>query len=133
VVEGTSGLLAPLTAERSMIDLVAALELAVVLVSHSAYGAINDCLLNITLLKARGVPLAGVVLNRLTSTPRPEEAANPYQIERSFDGVILGVLPHFSAAQLADLDHLGRRFTAHIDLERLLAPVRATDQNQKRS
>jgi dethiobiotin synthetase len=128
VVEGTSGLLAPLTPERSMLDLVAALELAVVLVSPSTYGAINDCLLNIRLLEAEGVPLAGVVLNRLAAaTPGPEEAANPYQIERCSRGVVLGVLPHFSAAQLADLDYLGQRFTVHIDLERILASSGATE------
>jgi dethiobiotin synthetase len=127
LVEGTSGLLAPLTPELQMEHLPQALDLSVLLVVPSARGAINDCLLNVQLLYSRGIPLVGVVLNRLLPEVVPEEAANPYQIELFSGDVVRGVLPHFDSAALADLDHLARRLEAHVDVNAILACLEAPD------
>lgn len=123
LVEGTSGLLAPLTPELQMEHLVLELDLSVLLVVPSAPGAINDRLLNVQLLCSRGIQLAGVVLNRLRAGVAPEEAANPYQIERFSGDVVRGVLPYLDAGALAELDHLARRFEAHVDVDAILASL----------
>jgi dethiobiotin synthetase len=120
VVEGCCGLMAPLTGEALMVDLIARLELPVLLVAPSRGGATNACLLAAEVLAARGLSLAGVVLNRLAPEVAPEEAANPYQIERFCGAVVRGVLPFFDAPQLADPEVLARRLEVHVDVAALL-------------
>ena len=63
VVEGAGGLLVPLNGEALMIDLIARLGLPTVLVSLSGLGTINHTLLSLEALRARGLPILGVVMN----------------------------------------------------------------------
>lgn len=123
LVDGTGGLMVPLDDEALMVDLVQQLELAVLLVAPSrVWGAINGCLMAAELLRRRDVPLAGVVLNRLTARPAGEEAVNPYQLEQH--GLLVhGLLPWLEPAQLEDLDQLARRFEVHVDIDRILARI----------
>ncbi|MEO5374530.1 MAG: dethiobiotin synthase [Alphaproteobacteria bacterium] len=63
VVEGAGGLLVPLTPRFLMVDLVVRLGLPVVLVGHSGLGTINHTLLSLEALRARAVPVLGVLLS----------------------------------------------------------------------
>jgi malonyl-CoA O-methyltransferase len=63
VVEGAGGVLVPLTDRQLMIDLMARLALPVVLVARSGLGTINHTLLSLMALRARGLAIAGVVMN----------------------------------------------------------------------
>jgi malonyl-CoA O-methyltransferase len=62
VVEGAGGVLVPLAQGVLMIDLMAQLDLPVVLVARTALGTINHTLLSLAALRARNVRVAGVVL-----------------------------------------------------------------------
>jgi dethiobiotin synthase len=73
VVEGAGGLLVPLGARLLLIDVAAALGLPVLLVGPAGLGAINHVLLSLEALRARGLPVAGVVLNA-TGPVSAEEA-----------------------------------------------------------
>lgn len=126
VVEGCSGLLAPLNEDHLMVDLVARLGLSVLLVSPSVPNAVNACLLNIELLRGRELDFRGLVLNRLTPEVNPEEAANPFQIERFESGIVRGVMPFLEPAVLEEPELLARRFAVHVDLEAVLQPPRFT-------
>ena len=121
VVEGSHGLMTPLGANTSQLDLISALKLPVVLVAPSTVGTIGRCLLNAEVLRARKVSISGIVLNRAGSGQvQPEEAANPVNIEAHCDAVVRGVLPHFEEKKLDDLDYLARRLEVHVDLDGLL-------------
>jgi len=63
VVEGAGGLYVPLDDERMMIDLARQLALPVVLVARSTLGTINHTLLSLHAMRARGLPVLGVVMN----------------------------------------------------------------------
>lgn len=65
VVEGAGGVHVPLTASETMLDLMRALELPVLLVAANRLGVINHALLSLDVLRGRGVPVLGVVLNHL--------------------------------------------------------------------
>ena len=125
LVEGTCGLMAPLAPGLLMEQLARELDLPVLLVVPSAPGAINSCLLNLQRVRDLGLPLAGVVLNRLQRRVQPEEAANPYQIELYAGAVIRGVLPYLEPAEREDLDLLARRLATHVDLQAVLDVVDA--------
>jgi dethiobiotin synthase len=120
LVEDDAGLMAPLNPTACNVDLVRLLGAPVLLVAPSKPGVLNDVLLSAEVLRARELTLAGIVLDRLEASPRPEEAANPYQIELFYPNSVRGVMPFLEPADLAELDTLARRAEMHIDLDGLL-------------
>ncbi len=72
VIEGAGGVLVPLNARETMLDLIAHLACPVVLVSKCYLGSINHTLLTWEVLRARAIPIAGLVFNG-ERTPGLEE------------------------------------------------------------
>ncbi|MDE7241376.1 adenosylmethionine--8-amino-7-oxononanoate transaminase, partial [Desulfovibrio sp.] len=72
LLEAAGGLLAPLNAREGMIDLMAELNVPVLLVARNELGALNHALLSLAALRARGLELAGLVL---AEQPRAEAEA----------------------------------------------------------
>ena len=68
IVEGAGGLLVPLTEETLTADFVAEQGWPLILVASGRLGAINHILLSIEAAKARGIPLAGIVMNDYPQT-----------------------------------------------------------------
>jgi dethiobiotin synthetase len=62
IVEGAGGVLVPLNEQELMVDLITVLGLPVVIATRSGLGTINHTLLTIEALRARAVPIAGVVM-----------------------------------------------------------------------
>ena len=88
VVEGAGGALVPLNGDQTMLDLMARLDLPVVLVAANRLGAINQTLLTLGALRARGLEVLGMVL---TGQPFGDNRA---AIERHGRVRILAELPH---------------------------------------
>lgn len=63
VIEGAGGLLVPLNNKYLMADLIQHLEAEVVLVSKNYLGSINHTLLTVEALKARHIPITGIIFN----------------------------------------------------------------------
>jgi len=87
VVEGAGGLLVPLNPRALVIDLIAKLGLPVILVARSGLGTINHTLLSLEALRARGLALAGVVING------PGNPANREAIESHGNVPVIAELP----------------------------------------
>jgi dethiobiotin synthase len=62
IVEGAGGVLVPLNERELMVDFMAVLGLPVVVAARSGLGTINHTLLTLEALRARALPIAGVVL-----------------------------------------------------------------------
>jgi dethiobiotin synthase len=77
VVEGAGGLMVPLNQTSYMIDLIEMFGLPAILVARSSLGTINHTLLSLGALRARRIPVAGVVLNGQPS-PHNREAIETY-------------------------------------------------------
>ena len=65
IVEGTGGLLVPLTGTKLLIDVIKELKIPVLLAAANRLGAINHTLLSIEALKARRMKILGVVFNNI--------------------------------------------------------------------
>lgn len=63
VVELAGGLMVPLNDQETNVDLIQDLGLPVLLVSKNYLGSINHTLLSYELLKAKGIPILGLVFN----------------------------------------------------------------------
>ena len=63
VIEGAGGVLVPLTETLTMADLFVQWHKPVILVARTALGTINHCLLSIEALRARAVPVGGIIFS----------------------------------------------------------------------
>ena len=63
LVEGAGGIMSPIATDGLNIDLAAALDLPVLLVGHTSLGAVSHTLSALSVLQARGLRVAGVVVN----------------------------------------------------------------------
>jgi dethiobiotin synthetase len=61
IVEGAGGLLVPINDQETVLDLMAHLNLPVILASRHYLGSINHTLLSIAVLRERKIPIAGLI------------------------------------------------------------------------
>ncbi|HVI75572.1 MAG TPA: dethiobiotin synthase [Anaeromyxobacteraceae bacterium] len=111
VVEGAGGIMTPLTESHTYADLALALALPVLVVGRAGLGTVNHVALTCEALRARGLTVHGVVLNRLSAEGDPSEPHNAAEIERLTGRRVLATLPFVpdaaarARAFAADLAH----------------------------
>ena len=97
IVEGAGGILVPLTAKFTYLDLAEKMGLPVVVVARPGLGTINHTLLTIEVLRKRGVNVAGIVINYTRCQGRGlAERTGPAMIEKMSGIPILATVPHLS-------------------------------------
>ncbi len=94
LVEGAGGLLVPLTERATYADLAVALGLPVLVVARAGLGTVNHTALTVEALRARGLAVAGVILNRAAAVDDPSVPHNAAEIERLTGARVLASLPH---------------------------------------
>ena len=87
IVEGAGGLLVPLNEKALVIDLIEKLGLPAILVCRTTLGTINHSLLSLEALRARNIPVAGVILSG------PDVPHNRAAIESYGNTKIIGHIP----------------------------------------
>ncbi len=92
IVEGTGGVLVPISRKSLLIDIVKDLKLPALLVAHNKLGAINHTLLSIEALQKRGIPVIGVVFNNLSKTKKVILDDNQRIVEKISGVAVLGEL-----------------------------------------
>ncbi|MGL9725286.1 MAG: dethiobiotin synthase [Wolbachia sp.] len=65
IIEGAGGVLVPINKTILMVDLIKKLAIPTILVARSTLGTINHTLLSLEALRARNIPILGVILNGL--------------------------------------------------------------------
>lgn len=93
LVEGAGGLLVPVTREFLMADLAALLNLPLLIVASSRLGVINHAALTVECAAARGIEVAGIVLNNTTTPDTPDRELNNAEIERVTGVRVLAEIP----------------------------------------
>jgi dethiobiotin synthetase len=128
VVEGAGGLLVPVAPGATIADLAAACGLPLVVVARAGLGTVNHVALTCALAAARGLRVAGVVLNGAADA---SSAGNPGLIEELAAVRVLGHLPPLVGPASPDAlaDHLER----HVDLAPLLAAVAPARKEELRA
>lgn len=63
IVEGAGGIMVPLTARKTFLDLAERLALPVLIVARPGLGTINHTLLTVEALLRRSIPVAGICIN----------------------------------------------------------------------
>jgi len=94
IVEGAGGLLSPIAEGVSNADLARDFSLPLVIVAADRLGTINHTLLTVEAALARGLRVAGILLNRVSESPDASVATNCSEIERLSPAPVLGVWPY---------------------------------------
>ncbi len=118
MVEGAGGFYSPLAENGLNADLVAALQLPVLLVADDRLGVLNQVLLNAEAIQLRGLHLAAVVLNQLDAD-RDEHMDNAADLREWLD------CPVFSTPYMKD----GNAKLPDTLIDTLLAPSHSKDPN----
>ncbi len=94
IVEGIGGLLVPLSQELLVADLAGQMDLPLLIVANPGLGTINHTLLSIEAARARGLRVAGIVINSyVADTASVAEETNPAAIERASGVKVLAIVP----------------------------------------
>jgi dethiobiotin synthetase len=95
----------PLKRDYFVLDMIARMHLAALVVAHPDLGTINHTLLTVDALKKAGIPLAGVVINNWKGKTRAEQT-NPHVLRKILDRNIM-VVPH-QLRFVSDFDAIAR-------------------------
>jgi dethiobiotin synthetase len=114
LAEGAGGLLVPLNSRITYADAIAQTRYTLLIVAPDILGTINATLLTIEAARARGIAVAGVVLNRATSSDR---FGNREAISCFGRVPILGTVPELDAED----DLLADKLEGNLDLERFFS------------
>lgn len=82
IVEGVGGVMVPIRWDYSVLDLIAELNLPVLLVARAGLGTVNHTALTYAALRDRGMNVWAVILNRYPQHPGWAERTNPDALRR---------------------------------------------------
>lgn len=101
LVEGAGGWLSPLTETQSVSDLARRLNDPVLIVARTGLGTINHTLMTVESIRARGLKVAGVVLNEPVALHDDASVCtNADEIEARSGAPVFGTIPHGSDVEL---------------------------------
>jgi dethiobiotin synthetase len=97
IVEGVGGIRVPMDEKYDVRDMAAWIASPAIVVARPALGTINHTLLTIESLRARNIPIAGVVINRyITDRATIAEETSPRVVEKHGKTPILCLVPEES-------------------------------------
>ncbi len=108
--EGAGGWLVPVTKDKTVADFAVQLGWPVVVVSRNKLGVLNHTLLTVESVRARGLALAGVVLNDADGAEDAARRTNRQVLEECLPCPLLGQVP--CHAGVADVGGILRQLRA---------------------
>lgn len=103
LVEGAGGVMSPLTDEATNLDLIAALDLPVLLIAGSYLGTISHVLTALVALRARGASVAAIVMSESLEAPDLVQTADALAaFERETPIFLAPRDEHWDASELAE-------------------------------
>lgn len=123
IVEGIGGVLVPIRNDFFVTNLIAALELPVVLVTNAQLGTINHTLLSVEALVSRGIEIVGIIMNGLPDTNISlAEITNPKVVAELSGQPFLGTLPKMFSVDVENMQfgELQEVFERRIDIGKII-------------
>lgn len=110
LLEGSGGIMTPLSASHTFLDLMVVLGHPVILVINNVLGAINQALLNIEVLKTHNLKLEGLIFTHADANcteTHPIAIDNIKSILEHCPTKLLGVVPHIYELAHPDTEQVG--------------------------
>jgi len=100
IVEGAGGILAPITPQQAIADLVKKMNLPLLIVARTSLGTINHTLLTVSCAKQAGIEMMGIVMNPVDHSGWTQtEEWGLREIESRAGVPVLGVFPRLSSVK----------------------------------
>jgi len=93
LVEGIGGIMVPLNTKHTLLNFIKLTKLKVVIIATPKLGTFNHILLTVKICKSSGIPIKGIVINKMPNQPSKIEAEIPSFIQEFTKLPILGVIP----------------------------------------
>ncbi|TVP41622.1 ATP-dependent dethiobiotin synthetase BioD [Candidatus Nitrosocosmicus arcticus] len=93
LVEGIGGLMVPINSRYTLLDFIKLTKLGVIIVATPKLGTFNHILLSVKNCRSNGIPIKGIVVNKMPSHPTLIEAKIPTFIQEFTKLPILGIIP----------------------------------------
>jgi dethiobiotin synthetase len=106
LVEGVGGLLCPLTEQETVADLAGLLGLPLIVVARRSLGTLNHTLLTLEVARARGLAVAGVVVNETVPLGNLADQTNVEELRKRITVPVLAVISHRLEAATAELPEI---------------------------
>ncbi len=96
IVEGAGGLLVPVTLDMTMAGIARLLDIPVIIVAAQGLGVINHTAMTVECARARGISVAGIILNNLSEPDHHDISikSNAASIERLTGARVLAEIPY---------------------------------------
>jgi dethiobiotin synthetase len=93
LIEGIGGLMCPLTEKETVADLVAGLNLPMIVVTRRSLGTLNHTLMTLEISRTRGLQVAGVVINESCPPRTLAEETNVLELRKRMQAPLLATIP----------------------------------------
>jgi len=104
IIEGAGGLLVPITAEKTYLDLATECDAESLVVVNSKLGALNHSALTFAVLRTAGLPVLGYVLNQAESTDS-SDSKFPVTAFESNQASLRAIGEQYGIEELASVPH----------------------------
>ena len=93
LVEGIGGIMVPLNDKHTLLDFIKLTKLEVIIIATPKLGAFNHILLTVKICQASGIPIKGIVINKMPNHPSQIEEGIPTFVSKYTKIPIIGVIP----------------------------------------
>ena len=93
LVEGIGGIMVPLNKKHTLLNFIKLTKLGVIIIATPRLGTFNQILLTVKVCQSSGIPIKGIVVNKMPNRPSQVEAEIPNFIHEYTKLPILGVIP----------------------------------------
>ena len=93
LVEGIGGIMVPINAKHTLLDFVKITKLEVIIIATPKLGTFNHILLTVKICQSSGIPIKGIVINKMPNRPSQIEEGIPTFVSEYTKIPILGVIP----------------------------------------
>lgn len=93
LVEGIGGTMVPLNYKHTLLNFIKLTKLGVIIIATPKLGTFNHILLNVKICQSSGIPIRGIVINKMPHHPNQVEAEIPSFIQEYTKLPVLGVIP----------------------------------------
>jgi dethiobiotin synthetase len=102
IVEGIGGVMVPINKKYNLIDFIKLTNLSLIIVASPKIGTINHILLTVQICKNYGIPILGLIFNKMPLKPSIVEEKTPSFVEKLTKIPVLATIPKFSQVEFND-------------------------------
>ena len=93
LVEGIGGIMVPINDKHTLLNFIKLTKLEVIIIATPKLGAFNHILLTVKICQSSGIPIKGIVINKMPNNPSQIEEGIPTFVSEYTKIPIIGVIP----------------------------------------